>query len=128
MVKYILVVDDCMTTRKIVSLYLSNAGYKTITACNGVEAIEKLVSSAVDMIVSDLNMPQMDGAALIEWVRSNSSYRNLPLVILTTENDILRKTELIQKGANAFLPKPISKDKLVGEITRILEECNYVRS
>ena len=127
MVKNILVVDDCRTTRKIVSLYLNNAGYKTIAAANGVEAIEKLVSSEVDIIISDLNMPQMDGAGLVEWVRSNPSYRDIPFIILTTENDNLRKSELIQKGASAFLSKPITKENLVEEVTRISERCNYVR-
>ena len=127
MVKNILVVDDCRTTRKIVSLYLNSAGYKTIAAGNGVEAIEKLVSSEVDIIISDLNMPQMDGAGLVEWVRSNPSYRDIPFIILTTENDNLRKSELIRKGASAFLSKPITKENLVEEVTRILERCSYVR-
>ena len=123
----VLVVDDCRTTRKIVSLYLNNAGFKTIAAANGVEAIEKLVSSEVDIIISDLNMPQMDGAGLVEWVRSNPSYRDIPFIILTTENDNIRKSDLIQKGASAFLSKPITKENLVEEVTRILERCNYVR-
>ncbi len=128
MEKNILVVDDCRTTRKIVSLYLGSAGFRTISAGNGVEAIEKLVSSGVDMIISDLNMPQMDGAGLIEWVRSNPSYMQIPLVILTTENDDTRKTELIQKGATAILTKPITKESLVEEVKIILERCRYVRS
>lgn len=128
MVKNVLVVDDCRTTRKIVSLYLNNAGYKTIAAGNGVEAIEKLVTSGVDIIISDLNMPQMDGAGLIEWVRSNPSYRDIPLIILTTENDNLRKSDLMGKGATAFLTKPITRDSLIEEVTRILERCSYVRS
>ena len=126
--KIVLVVDDCRTTKKIVSLYLNNAGLKTIAAGNGVEAIEKLVTSEVDIIISDLNMPQMDGAGLIEWVRTNPSYRNIPIVILTTENDNIRKSELLNKGAAAFLTKPITKENLIAEVTRILERCNYVRS
>ena len=126
--KIALVVDDCRTTKKIVSLYLNNAGLKTIAAGNGVEAIEKLVTSEVDIIISDLNMPQMDGMGLIEWVRNNPSYRNIPIVILTTENDNIRKSELLNKGATAFLTKPITKENLIDEITRILERCSYVRS
>lgn len=126
--KIVLVVDDCRTTKKIVSLYLNNAGLKTIAAGNGVEAIEKLVTSEVDIIISDLNMPQMDGTGLIEWVRNNPSYRDIPIVILTTENDNIRKSELLNKGATAFLTKPITKDNLIAEVTRILERCNYVRS
>jgi len=122
--KIVLVVDDCRTTKKIVSLYLNNAGLKTIAAGNGVEAIEKLVTSEVDIIISDLNMPQMDGAGLLEWVRNNPSYRDIPIVILTTENDNIRKSELLNKGATAFL----TKENLIAEVTRILERCNYVRS
>lgn len=126
--KIVLVVDDCRTTKKIVSLYLNNAGLKTIAAGNGVEAIEKLVTSEVDIIITDLNMPQMDGAGLIEWVRTNPSYRDIPIVILTTENDNIRKSELLNKGATAFLTKPITKENLIAEVTGILERCNYVRS
>ena len=126
--KIVLVVDDCRTTKKIVSLYLNNAGLKTIAAGNGVEAIEKLVTSEVDIIISDLNMPQMDWAGLLEWVRNNPSYRDIPIVILTTENDNIRKSELLNKGATAFLTKPLTKENLIAEVTRILERCNYVRS
>ncbi len=128
MEKHILVVDDCRTTRKIVSLYLNNAGFKTIAAANGVEAIEKLVGSRVDIIVSDLNMPQMDGAELITWVRSNPAYKDIPLVILTTENDASRKIKLMETGATAFLNKPITREKLIEEVNRIIERCGYVRS
>lgn len=128
MEKNILVVDDCRTTRKIVSLYLNNAGFKTIAAGNGVEAIEKLVGSTVDIIISDLNMPQMDGSELITWVRSNPMYKDIPLVILTTEHDDLRRNNLLETGATAFLTKPITKEKLIDEVNRILERCNYVRS
>src|SRR4030067_1672910 len=95
--KMVLVVDDCRTTKKIVSLYLNNAGLKAIAAGNGVEAIEKLVTSEVDIIISDLNMPQMDGTGLIEWVRNNPSYRDIPIVILTNENDNIREPALFNK-------------------------------
>ncbi len=121
--KSILIVDDCKTTRKIIALYLKDAGYKTITAANGVEAIEKLVCTKVDFIIADLNMPQMDGIELTKWIRYNNMFKGIPLVILTTEQDDVSRSSGISAGALAFLLKPITKEKLVDEVEQIFERC-----
>ena len=123
--KNILIVDDCRTTRKIISLYLNGAGYKTVVAANGVEAVEKLVGAKVDFIITDLNMPQMDGIELTKWIRSNAMYKNVPLVILTTDQDDLRRVNGINAGASAFLTKPITKERLIDEVKRVFERYNY---
>jgi len=117
----ILIVDDCSTTRKIIASYLKGAGYNTITAANGVEAIEKLVTTKVDFIITDLNMPQMDGIELLKWIRSNTTFKDLPLVILTTEQDDLIRAKGISIGASAFLTKPITKELLINEVREIAE-------
>ena len=121
MAKSILIVDDCKTTRKIIALYLKDAGYKTIMAANGVEAIEKLISEKIDFIVSDLNMPQMDRIELIKWIRSNATFKNVPLIILSTEQDDLSRINGINTGASAFLTKPITKEHLVNEVRNIFD-------
>ena len=121
MAKSILIVDDCKTTRKIIALYLKDAGYRTIMASNGVEAIEKLISEKIDFIVSDLNMPQMDGIELIKWIRSNATFKNVPLIILSTEQDDLSRINGINTGASAFLTKPITKEHLVNEVRNIFD-------
>ena len=123
--KNILIVDDCRTTRKIISLYLNGAGYKTVVAANGVEAVEKLVGAKVDFIITDLNMPQMDGIELTKWIRSNAMYKNVPLVILTTDQDDLRRVNGINAGASAFLTKPITEERLIDEVKRVFERYNY---
>ena len=123
--KNILIVDDCRTTRKIISLYLNGAGYKTVVAANGVEAVEKLVGAKVDFIITDLNMPQMDGIELTKWIRSNAMYKNVPLVILTTDQDDLRRVNGINAGPSAFLTKPITKERLIDEVKRVFERYNY---
>jgi len=117
----ILIVDDCSTTRKIIVSYLKGAGYNTITAANGVEAIEKLVTTKVDFIITDLNMPQMDGIELLKWIRSNTTFKDLPLVILTTEQDDLSRAKGMSIGASAFLTKPITKELLINEVREIAE-------
>lgn len=117
----ILIVDDCSTTRKIIAFYLKGAGYNTITAANGVEAIEKLVTTKVDFIITDLNMPQMDGIELLKWIRSNTTFKDLPLVILTTEQDDLSRAKGMSIGASAFLTKPITKELLINEVREIAE-------
>ena len=127
----ILIVDDCSTTRKIIASYLKGAGYHTISAANGVEAIEKLVTTKVDFIITDLNMPQMDGMELLKWVRSNTPFQDLPLVILTTEQDGLSRAKGISTGASGFLTKPITKELLIKEVRGIADASkggNYVGS
>ncbi|MBI5756190.1 MAG: response regulator [Nitrospirae bacterium] len=123
--KNILIVDDCRTTRKIISLYLNGAGYKTVVAANGIEAVEKLIGTKVDFIITDLNMPQMDGIELTKWIRSNAMYKDVPLVILTTDQDDLRRVNGINAGASAFLTKPITKERLIDEVKRVFEGYNY---
>jgi len=122
MSKSILVVDDCRTTRKIISLYLDGAGYKTIMAANGVEAVEKLIKTKVDFIITDLNMPQMDGIELTKWIRSNATFKDIPLVILTTEQDDLSRIKGLDTGASAYLTKPITKERLIDEVRHIFEK------
>ena len=121
MEKNILIVDDCKTTRSIVALYIKSAGYKTIMAANGFDAVEKLMNNHVDFIITDLNMPQMDGIELTKWVRSNSGFQDIPLIILTTEDEQISKTKGMDNGASAFLTKPISKDKLINEIKNLVD-------
>lgn len=118
--KSILIVDDCNTTRRIIALYLRDAGYITIMAANGIEAIEKLIGTKVDFIISDLNMPQMDGIELLRWIRSNEQFKDLPFVILTTEMDYLNRFRGIDTGASAFLTKPITKECLINEVRKIV--------
>jgi len=126
MEKSFLVVDDCRTTRRILSLYLTGAGYKTIAAANGVEAIEKLVATKVDFIITDLNMPQMDGLELTRWIRSNGMFKDIPILILTTDQDGMTHDMGIGAGASGVLTKPVTEERLLGEVKRIAEKAGGI--
>jgi len=94
MKKVILVADDSPSIRKFVSFSLTMQGYEVISACDGMEALEKLPNSKVDLVVTDLNMPNMDGFELIKAIRANPEYQELPIIILSS----LSSSEDIEKG------------------------------
>ena len=117
----ILIVDDCGTTRKIISHYLRSSGYGTVQAANGLEAVEKVSTGSVDFIITDMNMPQMDGLELVKWVRENMQFGQIPIVMLTTEADESRKMTAISAGVSAFLTKPVTQEKLAEEVKRVCD-------
>ncbi|MBI4714877.1 MAG: response regulator [Nitrospirae bacterium] len=117
----ILIVDDCGTTRKIISHYLRSSGYGTVQAANGLEAVEKVSTGSVDFIITDMNMPQMDGLELVKWVRENVQFGQIPIVMLTTEADESRKMRAISAGVSAFLTKPVTQEKLAEEVKRVCD-------
>lgn len=120
MEKKILIVDDCDTTRKLLSYIMRGRGYKIISASNGIEALEKLATNPVDLIVTDLNMPQMDGLELSKNLRSSEAYRNIPIIMVTTEAGEGDKKMGAEAGVTKYLVKPISPQKLLYEIEKIL--------
>lgn len=117
--KNVLIVDDCATTRKIISLYLKSGGYNPIQASNGVEAVEKLIRTEVDFIITDLNMPQMDGFELTRWVNSSKDFRDTPLIILTSDQDCINKKTSLE-GITTVMSKPLSRDSLLKELEKIV--------
>ncbi len=120
MSKHILVVDDSKTIRNLLSFVFKNEGYKVTSAENGLDGLEKLYAmEQVDLIVSDVNMPHMDGLAFVASVRENEAYNAVPIVILTTEG----QEEDIQKGmdagANMYLKKPSSPDTIIRSVKQL---------
>lgn len=121
MKKQILIVDDSSTTRKLISLYLKIAGYNVISAINGIDALEKLAKTQVDLVITDLNMPQMDGLELIKSIREDKiNLGDIPVILLTTEEEIKSKAEATIIGATVYLCKPVSQDKLSAEVKKLL--------
>ena len=118
--KRILTVDDSASVRQMVSLSLREAGYDVIEAENGKDALEKLQKSQVDLIVTDLNMPVMDGIELIRQVRSNSSHRFVPIIMLTTESQENKKVEGKRAGATGWIIKPFNPEQLIGVTRKVL--------
>lgn len=120
MSKTILSVDDSASVRQMVQLTLQGAGYRVIQASDGAEGLAKAQSTSVDMIVTDLNMPNMNGLSLIQELRKLPAYRGVPIVFLTTESDIDAKQKAKAAGATGWITKPFQQDQLVAVVKKVL--------
>ncbi|MFN3479061.1 MAG: response regulator [Thermodesulfovibrionales bacterium] len=118
----IMIVDDCPTTRKLLGLYLRGRGYDLIFAENGLDALEKLASERISLILSDLNMPYMDGIELLRSIRSNPTLSHIPFLMVTTEADEDERKRAIDSGANGYLVKPVTAELIVQNIKNILKD------
>lgn len=122
----ILVVDDSPTVLKFVSFSLKNGGYKVVTATDGMDAIEKIsnMTGTIDLIVTDLNMPNLDGYGLIGTLRQNDEHKDTPIIILSSEEDENDKERGIQVGANSYLVKPFKSSLLLQEVSKHLVKAD----
>jgi len=110
----ILVVEDSPTMRQLITFAMKRiANTKVIEATDGVDALKKLSSESVDLILADINMPVMDGLKLVGLVRNNVAYKDLPIIIITTEGAKEDKERAMAIGANAYLAKPIQTQELI---------------
>jgi|TARA_R110002126_G_scaffold109109_3_gene246025 two-component system chemotaxis response regulator CheY len=115
----VLTVDDSRTIRSMLLATLNSAGYETVQAEDGIEGLEVLEESNPDVIVTDINMPRLDGFGFIEGVRRNERYRSVPILVLTTESDDEKKNRARQAGATGWIVKPFDPTKLVSAIERV---------
>jgi two-component system chemotaxis response regulator CheY len=118
MAKNILLVDDAAVIRHIVSLTLRKSGYDVVEAVNGQDAIEKLASSQVEMVITDLNMPVMDGIEFIRHMRNTPKYRFMPILMLTTVSQEEKKLEGKQAGASGWIFKPFHSHELIEAVRK----------
>lgn len=119
MSKTIMTVDDSASVRQMVSLTLKDDGYTVIEACDGKDALAKL-SGQIDLIITDLNMPNMDGIELIKAVRATANYKFVPIVMLTTESQASKKEEGKSAGATGWIVKPFKPDQLLAVAKKLL--------
>jgi two-component system chemotaxis response regulator CheY len=118
--KTILTVDDSRTMRDMLRLALSGAGHTVIQADDGVHGVEVLEKAGlVDVIITDINMPRMDGYGFIEHVRRGSSNKMTPILVLTTESEPAKKMRARDAGATGWIVKPFDPDKLLAAIRRV---------
>jgi two-component system chemotaxis response regulator CheY len=119
MSKTILTVDDSRTMREMLLLALSDAGFSVVQAEDGVHGLEVLETQTPDVIVTDINMPRMDGFGFIEGVRRHEKHRAVPILVLTTESDGDKKDRARRAGATGWIVKPFNPVKLVDAIRRV---------
>jgi two-component system chemotaxis response regulator CheY len=118
--KTILVVDDSQSLRNLVRLVLENEGFRILLAENGKDALEKMTSEEIQLLVTDLHMPVMDGMELVRNVRKLETYRFVPILILTTETNSQIKIRAKELGATGWITKPFDNKKLIKVIKRVL--------
>ncbi|PIV84138.1 MAG: two-component system response regulator [Nitrospirae bacterium CG17_big_fil_post_rev_8_21_14_2_50_50_9] len=118
--KRILIVDDDSIIRKFISFALRTQGLEVITAQDGIEALEILAVRNVCLVITDLNMPRMDGFKLIRQIRNLAETSNLPVMMLTTEADEESRTLGFQAGATEYMIKPVSRENLLAKVLPLI--------
>lgn len=118
----VLIVDDDKTTRKMISLILKSKGYEVVTAENGIEALQKLGLERINLILTDMNMPYMDGIEFIKQVRANPDMSNIPIVMITTEADEDEKRRAFEAGVDDYLVKPTNAEQISESMKKIVKK------
>jgi len=119
MSKTILVIDDSGSFRTVVKLALQKAGYTVIEAVDGQDAVGKLTGAKINLIVCDVNMPNMDGLTFLRHVKTMAAYKFTPVIMLTTESQEAKKAEGRAAGAKAWITKPFQPSQLVDAVNRL---------
>ena len=118
--KTIITVDDASTMRKMIGFTLRSAGHQVLEAADGVDAFNVLQRSRVDMVITDVNMPNMNGIELTRRLRSLPQYRATPIILLTTESDPAKKNEGRAAGATGWIVKPFGQEQLLAVVSKVL--------
>lgn len=120
MTKTILAVDDSGSLRKMVAFSLEQAGYMVLQAIDGQDGLDKAKVKTVDLVLTDHNMPVMDGLTLIRKLRELGSYQTVPILMLTTESSVEMKSEGKAAGANGWIVKPFHPEQLVNVVQKVI--------
>ncbi len=120
MAKTILVVDDSESIREVVGFTLEKEGYHVIRGINGKDALTRFQEAYIDMVITDLYMPEMDGLEFIREIRKNELNKHIPILFLTTESQLQKKEEARQAGATGWIVKPFIPEKLIIAVKRVL--------
>lgn len=119
MSKTVMVVDDSGSFRTVVKLALQKAGYGVVEACDGQDACGKLNGAKINLIVCDVNMPNMDGLSFLRHVKASATHKFTPVIMLTTESQEAKKAEGRAAGARAWITKPFQPSQLVDAVNRL---------
>ncbi|WP_313451335.1 response regulator [Pseudomonas rhodesiae] len=120
MAKSVLVVDDSSSVRQVVGIALKGAGYDVIEASDGKDALGKLNGQKVHLIISDVNMPNMDGITFVKEVKKLANYKFTPIIMLTTESQESKKAEGQAAGAKAWVVKPFQPAQMLAAVSKLI--------
>ncbi len=117
----ILSVDDSLTIRRMVKTFLEAEGFEVVSANDGVDAMEIAREQVFDLVLSDINMPNMNGISLVSKLRRLDGYGEIPIIMLTTEGSDFKKNKAKTFGASGWLQKPFTQERLVGAVKKLLD-------
>jgi two-component system, chemotaxis family, chemotaxis protein CheY len=120
MAKTIMIVDDSASMRQVVAIALKGAGYDVLEGRDGADALTKLTGQKVHLIISDVNMPNMDGITFLKAVKQMPAYKFTPIIMLTTESAAEKKAEGQAAGAKAWMVKPFKPEMLLGAVQKLV--------
>ena len=120
MAKTVLIVDDSATIRQVVGMTLKGAGYEVMEACDGKDALRKLDGKKINLIISDVNMPNMDGITFVRELKKNAAYKFVPVIMLTTEGNEEKKKAGQEAGAKAWVVKPFQPAQMLAAVSKLL--------
>lgn len=120
MAKTILIVDDSVSIRQVVGIALRGAGYDVIDACDGKDALSKMTGQKIHLIISDVNMPNMDGITFLKEVKKNPRYKFTPVIMLTTEAGQDKMAEGRAAGAKAWVVKPFQPPQMLDAVSKLI--------
>jgi two-component system chemotaxis response regulator CheY len=118
--KTVLIVDDSASLRQVVGITLKGAGYEVVEASDGMDALTKLDGRKIHLIVSDVNMPNMDGITLVQTVKQLPGYRFTPVLMLTTESEEGKKAQGKAAGAKAWMVKPFQPEQMLAAVAKLV--------
>ncbi len=118
--KTIMIVDDSASLRQVVGIALKGAGYDVLEGCDGADALAKLTGQKVHLIISDVNMPRMDGIAFVSAVKQLPAYKFTPVIMLTTESEESKKRQGQAAGAKAWMVKPFKPEVLLSAVQKLV--------
>ena len=120
MAKTIMIVDDSVTLRQVVSMALKGAGYDVIEASDGQDALNKLTGQKVHLVISDVNMPNMDGITFVQKMKEIAAYKFTPVIMLTTETSDAKKQQGQTAGAKAWVVKPFKPEQMLVAVSKLI--------
>ncbi len=120
MAKTIMIIDDSATLRQVVAVTLKKAGYDVLEASDGKDALNKLTGQKVNLIICDVNMPNMDGITFLKELKTKAAYKFTPVIMLTTESQEARKQEGRAAGAKAWVVKPFKPEQMLAAIEKLV--------
>ena len=120
MAKTVMIVDDSASLRQVVAIALKGAGYDVIEACDGKDALSKLNGAKINLIISDVNMPNMDGITFVKETKKLANYKFTPVIMLTTESQEGKKAEGQAAGAKAWVVKPFKPEQMLNAVSKLI--------